>query len=926
MHEGGSWLSRLHRCLCRRLHGYHGLEHDVASHAVVRFHDEELDSFSSEGSEQENGEVTFCSTANSPLHNPSQLSTPTEVAPLQAQTSIPSLASLLQFCGKNRCIIEGRQAHALLVEDGFEQHPSIQNPLFQLYVKCREVNDADNLFSGMHCLSVVSWNVQISSYLREGCEEKAVQLFARMQQQGLAPTKITYIGMLSGCVNDEMLVIGKLMHARVSTCQFQTTTVVNTALFNMYGRCGSIEYAQRTFNDIEDRDVVAWNAMLEVCYEHGLHKESIALLSQMQVEGVIPNKVTFVALLRTCTHAEAMFEGKLMHRYAIDTGFVLDISVSTAVITLYGKGGTLEEAILLFRSFCERDTILWNTMIAIYSSHGRCRDALRMLDQMLVEGFLASRITYASVLNVCASRPAVFAGKCLHACIVSSEVEMDVDIANSIVNMYGKFGSIESALCTFQKMLQRNVVTWSSMIAAFAEAGQGEDALQAFYEMQEEGVAPNVVTVVNVLHAFEGEANLDNLREIHDYVLSHGLNEDVMVGTALISLYGKCGDLKGAQTVFNGLPKHDVLSWTAMISSYVQNGQGREALLLFDRMKKEGVVPDRVAFANVLTACSDIGDPLECERMHSFIQFWSIELDEVVGSAMLSMYGRFGRWFLSEALFNDLPKEGATTWNAMMIIHLQHGQSRKALELFYQMCHNEVVPDKDSFVSSLTACANEASLADGEKVHAIIRDRDFVLYDVVSAALVSMYGKCGCPDAAKGVFDQMQRHSLILWNAMVGVHAQHGESIKALQTIHDMCGQGCIPDTITTISVLNACSHTGLLDEGLHFVASMEHAYSIFPVLDHYVCVIDMLGRSGRSREAELWIHYMPFQPKAVSYMSLLGACQSRANVYQGERAAKCMLELASENAGPYVSLSNIYVLQTNEATGQKCSTQAVMD
>eukprot|EP00250_Pteridium_aquilinum_P024073 c2830_g2_i1 orf=106-2790(+) len=835
------------------------------------------------------------------------------------QTNVSILASILRMCGNTVCLWEGKQAHSQLVEDGLQQHPSIQNPLVQMYAKCRAIDDAANLFIDMHHLSVVSWNMMISALLREGLEEKALQFFDSMQHKGITPTKVTYICMLSACANEGNPAIGKLMHARIATSHFQADIVLCTNLLNMYGRCGTVEDVCRTFNNIDGRDVISWNAMIEAYHEHGLYKESFTLFGQMQVEGVMPNRVTLLSMLDACTQLETVIEGKWMHRYAIDTGFIFDVVVGTAVISMYGKCGRLKEAVLLFESVCERDSILWNAMIASYCVHGQCRDALQLLNQMLLEGFVTTKVTYASIFNVCASRAAVFAAECMHARIVDSEIEMDLDIGNAIINMYGKFGSVENALQTFQKMPKRDVVTWSSLIAAFAEVGQGKEALQAFHEMQERGVAPNEVTIINILHAFEADTDFNAVKEIHDYVLRHGFNRNVMVGTAIISIYGKCGDLRDAQMVFNELPKHDVFCWTAMISAYVQNRQGRDALLLFDQMKKDGVMPDKIAIANILAACSDLLDPIDCEQMHSFIQQWGVELDDIVGSAVISMYGRYGRSNLSQMLFNKLPKEQATAWNAMMIVHIQHGQLKRALQLFYQMCSKDIIPDKDTFVSSLAACANEASLVDGEKVHSVINSSGFVLNDVMRAALVNMYGKCGCPDIAQSVFNNMQKHDLILWNAMVGMHAQHGESIKAFQAITDMKTQGCMPDTITLISVLNACSHTGLLDEGVHLFGSMEQEFNIFPVIDHCVCVIDMLGRSGRSREVETMINQMPYQPKAVSYMSLLGACQSLANAHQGERVAKHMSELASENAGPYVSLSNIYMLQApgaSEAVG----------
>lgn len=926
--QGSSWPAKIKwldlRCFRQVFYVAKHEDEDLTDcHALLNYTFEGISNGGPEQQLDENAlvaEVTPYFFEDLPSYNAMPVATAAskEMGLSDVPTNISKLASLLRMCGDRQSLPQGRQAHTQVIENRLEQHPSIQNPLVQLYAKCRAIDDALNLFVDMHHLSTVSWNVMISAYLREGQGEEALQLFDSMQHKGITPTKVTYICMLSACVNEGSLVIGKLLHARISASRFQADVVVCTALLNMYGRCGSMEDACRTFYCIEDRDVISWNAMIEAYHDHGLYKESFALSSQMQAEGVMPNWVTLISMFDACTRLETVIEGKWLHRYAIDTGFIVEVIVGTAVVSMYGKCGRLKEAVLLFERLCERDTVLWNAMIASYCLNGQCRHALQLLDQMLLEGFVATKVTYASVLNACASRAAIFSGQCVHACIVDSWIETDLDVGNAIVNMYGKVGSCENALRTFRKMPERDVVTWSAMIAAFAEIGQGKEALKAFHKMQQLGVAPNEVTIINILHAFEAESNLDEVKEIHDYISSHGFNRDVMIGTALISIYGKCGDLKDAQMVFDDLPKHDVLCWTAMISAHVQNRQGREAILLFDRMKKEGVMPDKIALANIFAACSELVDPTECELMHASNQQWGVELDDIVGSAVISMYGRFGKLNLSQMLFDSLPKQLATTWNAMMIVHIQHGQPKRALQLFYQMCSKGIIPDKDTFVSSLTACANEASLVNGEKVHALICDSGFVVNDVVGAALVSMYGKCGCPDTAQSVFDNMEKHDIILWNAMVGVHSQHGEYIKALQIIDHMQSQGCMLDTITLISFLNACSHAGLVDEGAHIIASMEDNFNIFPAIDHYVCVIDMLGRSGRSRDAEVMVNQMPYQPKAVSYMSLLGACQSLGNTHQGERVAGHMSELASENAGPYVSLANIYILQ-----GQ-CSKEAV--
>ncbi|KAH7438866.1 hypothetical protein KP509_04G034200 [Ceratopteris richardii] len=790
-----------------------------------------------------------------------------------------------------------------------------------MYAKCKAIDDAENIFYGVDCLSIVSWNLMIKSYLRKGWGEKAFQLFERLQQQSFTPTKVTLICLLSACSVDRKLFTGKTIHTRMLMFEFEDSTAIYTSLLNMYGRCGNIEDVHKAFSVIEDRDVITWNAMIDAFHEHGIYEVSFTLFSRMHVEGIFPNRVTFISMLDACQRVEALNEGRLLHRYATDSGHMSEVSVVTAVISMYGKGNKLEEATFLFKHFTERDTVLWNVMIALYSLHGRSREALNVLDQMLLEGFLPTRITYVSVFNACAIRAATFAGQCVHACIVDTEMENDIDIVNSMINMYGKFGNIENALSAFQNLSNIDVVTWSTMIAAYAEVGQCGNALQAFEEMQQRGITPNAVTIINILHAFQSEEDIDELKGIHDYMLGHGLNEDVMISTALINAYGKCGNIVAAQTVFHTIVKRDMCCWTAIISSHVRVGQYKEALMLFDQMKKSGIIPDTIAIANILAAFSDIDDSSsDCERMHNFMMLQGIDLDDVLGSAMLTMYGRSGKLVLSEALFEILPKNEVTTWNAMMSVYIQHGLFKKALDLFYQMSIKDLQPDKDSFVSSLTACANETSLADGEKVHHLLSNAGIFLNDVIGASLVNMYGKCGCPGIAKTVLDQMPRYSLILWNAVIGFHAQYGEGMKAIQAIQDMCNQGCRPDIISLVSVLNACSHTGLIDEALLFVSSMEDTFSLSPLADHYICVMDMLGRSGRPGEVEVLIIQMPFQPKSVLYMSLLGACQSLANVDLGKRAAKCMAELSSEDSGPYVSLSNIFALQIPEKSIRQSS------
>jgi pentatricopeptide repeat protein len=248
----------------------------------------------------------------------------------------------------------------------------------------------------------------------------------------------------------------------------------------------------------------------------------------------------------------------------------------------------------------------------------------------------------------------------------------------------------------------------------------------------------------------------------------------------------------------------------------------------------------------------------------------------------------------------------------MIFGHVKCGEGHKALQLFQKMQHEGVQPDPATYVGVLNACANVVALEEGRRTHERIIQSRCESNVFVKSSLVDMYAKCGSMEDACRVFNTMPAHDVVSWNALLGGFAMHGQGKEALVHFERMCEEGVHPDDITFVCLLSACSHAGFVDEGLRFNALMTTVYRIPAKLEHYTCMVDLLGRAGHLQEAENMIQGMPCKPNAAIWRALLGACRVHGNVEMGERMAKRVLELEPKNAAAFVLLSNLYAATGN--------------
>lgn len=532
-------------------------------------------------------------------------------------------------------------------------------------------------------------------------------------------------------------------------------------------------------------------------------------------------------------------------------------------------------------------------------------DISNLLDQLNNRD--VDKATYVSLLRRCGDAEAFFEGKRLHTHIMNSggRLATDTFLGNLLVQMYSKCSSLKDAYDVFTKIQHRNVYSWCLMIGAYAQHGEGEFALQLFHQMQLEELVPDKVTYVTILDACTSKVFLQEAELIHAQIIESGFESDIFVGTALLTMYGRCDTLDGARRMFHKMPTRNVVSWNAIAAACIQHGEGKKALEYFQLMQWNHVSPSNISFLSVLEACSNLEDG---QWIHDCIRHLGFELDFLVSTALISMYGRLGSLDDARKVFENMPVRTAVSWNAMIAAYTQHGQGKEALEMFQQMEVEGVCPAQVTFASILSACAIEAAVVDGQLIHAHIVglaiDSDLVLVN----ALIDMYAKCGYLEEAQRIFDKMLERDVISWNVIIGAHALYGKAKNALALFQEMQQEGVVPDKYTFYSILSGCSHAGLMDEAHFYFLSMRLEYGITPTVEHYNCMTDLLGRMGRLDEAEDLINDMPVLPTVSSWMSLLGACKMHMDMGRAQRAAHYIFKLDHETAGPYVLLS--YMLQ----------------
>eukprot|EP01018_Ginkgo_biloba_P018851 Gb_21567 [translate_table: standard] len=511
---------------------------------------------------------------------------------------------------------------------------------------------------------------------------------------------------------------------------------------------------------------------------------------------------------------------------------------------------------------------------------------------------------YASLLQACTDIKQIHQ---LHTHMLKIGLEQNPFLLNKLVSMYALYGAMGYARQIFDKIHNRNTFVWNVIIRGYTMDGSCEEAIAHYFQMRQAGVQPDKFTFPFVLKACAYLSALQEGREIHDHIVRSGLESDVFVATALVHMYSKCGCIDIARQVFGKMSKREVVPWNAMVGAAAENGNDHEALTLFNEMQLAEVKPDSITMVNVLPACAHLAALHQGKWFHGYIIKCGFESVVPVGTALIDIYARCASIESARKLFDKMPARNVVLWSAMITQYSHNGYADEALALFQEMQLAGTKPDTVAMVSVLPACAHLAAQQQGKRIHGYIITSGFESDIFVGNSLIDMYAKCGNVEIALQLFEKSSTRDVVSWNAMIAGYGMHGHGEEALALFSQMQQTGLKPSHITFVSVLSACSHAGLVDEGWQYFDSMVRDYYITPTMEHYACMVDILGRAGRLDEAQDFIKNMPLEPGIRVWGALLGACRIHCNIELGEHVAKHLFVLEPEKSGCYILLSNIY-------------------
>ncbi|XP_058073653.1 pentatricopeptide repeat-containing protein At2g33680-like [Magnolia sinica] len=602
--------------------------------------------------------------------------------------------------------------------------------------------------------------------------------------------------------------------------------------------------------------------------------------------------------------------GLSVHAFLVKSGSQNDTFQSNNLINLYVKFGRLRDARKLFDEMSVRNKITWTTLINGYSQIDDIESVFRVASEMHRSGEIFSEHTCTAVLGSChGSLKYQIRGEQIHALVIKSGFEMNVFVGTSLVSMYSRSGSLDDAEMVFEDLVDIDIRCSNSMILGYSKIGDVRNALSVFRDLLASGLEPNDYTFTNVISACDGANGLDVGLQLHGLAFKYGVVGEVSVGNAIITMYGKHELVKEAERMFYGMNERNLVSWTAILSAYVKKGNSEKAIDGFVEMLGLGVCFDSSCLATVVDACSKCRNPEWVLQIHGLVIKLCYHSNAYVGTALIDNYAKLHNLESAKRVFDGLSDQNIASFNALLGGYRQISghEEENIMVMFNELRLTGIEPDSATLAQFLSLSADQASIVKGMCLHAYAMKAGFEDDITVGNAVITMYAKCGSIEDACWMFRNMVSHDTVTWNAMVSAYALHGQGKEALLLFEKMDREGYVPDEITLMAVLQACSYSGLYEDGFRIFNNMEKRYGIELAIEHQACMVDLLGRAGRLSEAMEFVKGSQFATSPLLWRTLVNACKLHGDLNLGRLASKSLLDLAPDDAASYILVSNMY-------------------
>ncbi|KAI3696350.1 hypothetical protein L1987_79364 [Smallanthus sonchifolius] len=574
------------------------------------------------------------------------------------------------------------------------------------------------------------------------------------------------------------------------------------------------------------------------------------------------------ALLGSCRNLSSLKE---LHSLLIIDGHSSQVNLQTKLVSLYGSLGDMESARQVFDQMPNPDMFSCKVMIRWYfisDLHSETIGFYKCLRKCLKEH---DNVVFSIVVKACTEMRDVNEGRKVHCHVVKAGTR-DSFVLTSLVDMYAKCGDIKCSRRVFDNIVDRDVVSWTSMIVAYVQNSCADEALVLFNRMRSGLIEGNQHTVGSIVTACAKLRALHQGKWVHGYGIKNGVGFNSHLVSSLVDMYMKCGAVVDARSVFDDLSSIDLVCWTVMIVGYSQNGYPNHAIALFTNKKYLDILPNSVAIASVISACAQLGDSQLGSAIHCHEVKLGLEDGNVV-NALVDMYAKCQMIKDARYLFDSFTNKDLITWNSIINGYAQTGCTYEVTSLFHQMRLEGFRPDEITLVTLLSCFASFGDLHIGSSLHAYCIKESLSCDNVyINTALLRFYAKCGELRTARRVFDFMGEKNIISWNALINAYGMQGDCSGSIEVFNNMVKENIYPTDATFTAILSACSHTGTL-EGWKFFDLMCKEFDFIPKMNHYACLVDLLARSGRLEEAFNLIENMRVQPDVSLLGSFLHGC-----------------------------------------------------
>ncbi|CAL9178599.1 unnamed protein product [Musa hybrid cultivar] len=717
-----------------------------------------------------------------------------------------------------------------------------------------------------------------------------------------------YAALLRAAAQSGTLPDGRAIHGRILRTIPHPSVFLSNSLANMYCKCRALPHALRVFDEMPNPDVVSWNTVVDGCFLSGLRFDALACFREMLRCGVSPDEFSFVGVLKSCDLGMGFSAHCVVVKYGLgDSAFV-----ASGLAEFYAVYGLLSDVMKVFESLERKDIVLVNAVIGLLAKAGNFEEAFKVFcNHVLASHLLPVRATFVNVLSGIDGFEFWREAIQVHGLVVKFGFEGDGAVQSSLIRVYANCCCMDDAHDLLRYSNSQNVISWTSLICAYASQEQFRDALDVFCHFFHDGMMLDDVLLACVLSIAAASDSQKLGIQFHAVVLKYGFGLNNCINHALMDMYTKCLCMPDALKIFQHIGEdHNLLSWTILISGYAKCGSSMEALDTFYQMNKEDIIADSVACIGALMGCTYLQAVDQGEQIHAFLIKSGSEMDVAVQTALLSLYSECGSLNEAIQLFEMMIVHDVVSWTALISAYANLGCNEKALLCMNQMLQDEIKPNHFTFVSALKAAAKLTYPVIGKSIHAAIVKSGLEEDTFIGSALIDMYCKCGSIGSAVSYFNGASKHDLVLWNALLAGHAQHGNVLELLKAYEEMVDRGLKPDDITFLSVLSGCSHGGLIDKVVHFFRSMSDDYGIRPQMEHHACVVGAFGRAGLLTDAVSFIEGMGINPGSTVLRTLVSFCIMYGHVRLGFASIAKMVLLGQMDSSAFVLVSNLYAVE----------------